>query len=111
MTGDGIPDLLTVGAGTTGTASGLWLADGQANGGRFDGTVDTTASDIAPDGPQDIGTPSSWNGLKAFTGQFTDSGFNDIEAYQPGTGTSTSCPARATGQPPPATRRTSRRIR
>ena len=86
MTGDGIPDLLTVGTGTTGTASGLWLADGQANGGRFDGTVDTTASDIAPNGPQDVGTPSSWNGLKAFTGQFTGSGFNDIEAYQPGTG-------------------------
>jgi hypothetical protein len=86
LTGDGIPDLLTVGNGTTGTGSGLWLAAGQASDGRFDGTVDTSASDIAPDGPQDIGTPASWNGLKAFSGQFTDSGFNDIEAYQPGTG-------------------------
>jgi Concanavalin A-like lectin/glucanases superfamily len=86
MTGDGIPDLLTVGTGTAGTASGLWLADGQADGGRFDGTVDAAASDIAPNGPQDVGTPSGWNGLKAITGQFTDNGFNDVEAYQPGTG-------------------------
>jgi Concanavalin A-like lectin/glucanases superfamily len=86
MTGDGIPDLLTVGNGTTGTAAGLWLAAGQGENGRFDGTVSTTASDIAPLGPQDIGTPSSWDGMKALTGQFTDSGFNDIEAYSPGTG-------------------------
>jgi hypothetical protein len=87
MTGDGIPDLLTVGTGTTGgTASGLWLAAGQGKNGRFDGTVATTASDIAPLGPQDVGTPSSWNGMKAITGQFTDSGFSDIEAYSPNTG-------------------------
>jgi hypothetical protein len=97
MTGDGIPDLLTVGTGTTGTASGLWLADGQASGGRFDGTVDTTASDIAPNGPQDVSTPSSWNGLKAFTGQFTDNGFNDIEAYQPGTGDAYVLPGQGDG--------------
>jgi hypothetical protein len=86
MTGDGIPDLLTVGNGTTGTAAGLWLAAGQGNDGRFDGTVATTATDIAPLGPQDVGTPSSWDGMRAFTGQFTDSGFNDIEAYSPDTG-------------------------
>jgi hypothetical protein len=85
MTGDGIPDLLTVGNGTTGTAAGLWLAAGQGNDdGYFDGTVATTASDIAPLGPQDIGSPSDWDGLKAITGQFTGSGFNDIEAYEPG---------------------------
>jgi hypothetical protein len=88
MTGDGIPDLLTVGNGTTGTAAGLWLAAGQGKDGRFDGTVATTASDIAPLGPQDIAAPSSWNGFKVITGQFTDSGFNDIEAYQPGGNTS-----------------------
>ena len=89
MTGDGIPDLLTVGTGTAGgTAAGLWLAAGQGKDGRFDGTVATTASDIAPLGPQDVGTPPSWNGLKVITGQFTDSGFNDVEAYQPGGNTS-----------------------
>jgi hypothetical protein len=85
MTGDGAPDLVTVGAGTSGTASGLWLAAGQENGGRFDGTVNTTAADVAPLGPQDNAAPAAWNGLQAITGQFTDSGFNDIEAYQPGT--------------------------
>lgn len=98
LTGDGIPDLLTVGSGTTGTAPGLWLADGKAadtaNGPAFDGTVSTTATDIAPYGPQglgtsqsdtNVGTPDSWNGLKAVTGQFVDPtpGFNDIEAYKP----------------------------
>jgi concanavalin A-like lectin/glucanase superfamily protein len=97
MTGDGIPDLLTAGNGTTGTASGLWLAAGQASSGRFDGTVDTTASDIAPNGPQDVSTPASWNGLKAFTGEFTDSGFNDIEAYDPGTGNAYVLPGQGDG--------------
>jgi hypothetical protein len=88
LTGDGIPDVLTVGAGTSGLASGLWLADGQNTNGYFNGTVDTTAADIGPYGPQDgaTGTPSGWNGLKVITGEFTDSGFNDIEAYSPGTG-------------------------
>jgi hypothetical protein len=86
MTGDGIPDVLTVGNGTTGTAAGLWLAGGQGKNGRFDGTVSTTASDIAPLGPQDVANPSSWTGYKAITGQFTDSGFNDIEAYNPANG-------------------------
>jgi Concanavalin A-like lectin/glucanases superfamily len=99
LTGDGVPDLLTVGSGTTGTAAGLWLADGQGNSNsQFDGTVDTTATDIAPLGPQDTatsatsaasgtpGAPANWNGWKAITGEFTDSGFNDVEAYQPTTG-------------------------
>lgn len=97
MTGDGIPDLLTVGTGTTGTAAGLWLAAGQGEGGRFDGTVSTTATDIAPDGPQDTGTPASWDGMGAITGQFTDSGFNDIEAYQPGTGDTYLLPGQGDG--------------
>jgi hypothetical protein len=94
MNGDGIPDLLTVGNGTTGTASGLWLAAGQGSGGRFNGTVATTADDIGPYGPQGMGTagssanpgtPADWNGLKAISGQFLGPGFNDIEAFAPGT--------------------------
>jgi hypothetical protein len=88
LTGDGIPDLLTIGNATTGMPSGLWLADGQAGSNGFDGTVDTIATDIAPLGPQDLGTPASWNGWRAITGQFDDApspGFNDIEAYDPGT--------------------------
>jgi hypothetical protein len=85
LTGDGTADLLTIGAGTTGTASGLWVADGQAgSSGQFDGTIDTTATDIAPYGPQGTGTPASWNGMDAITGQFNGAGFNAIEAWYPG---------------------------
>jgi hypothetical protein len=88
LTGDGIPDVLTVGAGTSGLASGLWLADGQNSNGYFNGTVNIAAADIAPTGPVNgttTGTPASWNGMKVITGEFTDSGFNDIEAYDPAT--------------------------
>jgi hypothetical protein len=87
LTGDGIPDLLTVGTGTNGIPAGLWLADGQAGSNGFDGTVTTTVTDIARIGPQDIG-PSTWTGTKVITGQFDDlngPGFNDVEAYEPGT--------------------------
>lgn len=101
MTGDGVEDLLTVGSGTTGSAPGLWLAGGKdagtASGSQFDGTIATNATDIAPYGPQGLGTsqngtstgpgtPNSWDGLKAITGQFGGAGFNDIEAYNPSTG-------------------------
>jgi hypothetical protein len=85
LSGDGIPDLLTVGNGTNGLPQGLWLADGQPGSNGFDGTVDTTATDIARIGPQDTG-PNSWTGMKVITGEFTDSGFNDVEAYNPANG-------------------------
>jgi hypothetical protein len=94
MNGDSITDLLTVGNGTTGTASGLWLAAGQGSGSRFNGTIAPTATDIGPYGPQGLGTagsgtnpgtPADWNGLKAIAGQFLGPGFNDVEAYAPGT--------------------------
>jgi hypothetical protein len=98
MNGDGIPDLLTVGSGSTGTAAGLWLASGNGNGSgggsRFDGTIDPTGTDIGPYGPQGLAaatsgansaTPASWTGLRAMSGQFLGPGFNDIEAYHPGT--------------------------
>jgi hypothetical protein len=93
LTGDGVPDLLTPGGTTTGIASGLWLAAGQGSGGQFDGTVSTTATDLAPYGPQGIdGTgptpnPAGWTGMKAVTGQFGGPGFNYIEAYTPGSAT------------------------
>jgi hypothetical protein len=85
LTGDGIPDLLTVGNGTNGLPQGLWLANGQPGSKGFDGTVDTTATDIARIGPQDTG-PNSWTGMKVITGQFGAlPGFNDVEAYDPST--------------------------
>jgi hypothetical protein len=95
LTGDGTPDLLTVGSGTTGDASGLWVAPGQANAsGQFDGTVNASATDIDPYGPQgdgistcsaNSGGPASWNGFQATTGQYAGPGFNAVEAYCPGT--------------------------
>jgi hypothetical protein len=93
LTGDGVPDLLTVGDGSTGTASGLWLAPGQGANGQFDGTVGTTPTDIAPYGAQGTDatgstpSPAGWNGMKAITGQFLGPGFNAIEAYTPGSST------------------------
>ncbi len=90
LTGDGVPDLLTVGDGTTGVAPGLWLAPGQGASGNFDGTVGTTPTDIAPYGAQGTDAtgsapdPAGWNGMKAITGQFLGPGFNAIEAYTPG---------------------------
>ena len=94
LTGDGVPDLLSAGTGTTGIASGLWLAPGQGSSGQFDGTVAATATDLAPYGAQAIDTagngialapsPAGWDGMKAITGQFGGPGFNDIEAYYPG---------------------------
>jgi hypothetical protein len=93
LTGDGIPDLLTVGDGTTGTAPGLWLAPGQGANGQFDGTVGTTPTDIAPYGAQGTDAtgsapnPAGWDGMKTITGQFLGPGFNAIEAYTPGSST------------------------
>jgi hypothetical protein len=93
LTGDGVPDLLTPGGSTTGVAAGLWLAPGQGSGGQFDGIVNTTATDLAPYGPQGAsgtGTtpnPAAWTGLKVLTGQFAGPGFNDVEAYKPGSTT------------------------
>ncbi|HXS64066.1 MAG TPA: LamG-like jellyroll fold domain-containing protein [Streptosporangiaceae bacterium] len=90
LTGDGVPDLLTVGDGTTGVAPGLWLAPGQGAGGTFDGTVGTTPTDIAPYGAQGTDAtgsapdPVGWNGMKVISGQFLGPGFNAIEAYAPG---------------------------
>ena len=97
MTGDGVEDLLTVGSGTTGSAPGLWLADGKdagtASGSQFDGTIATNATDIAPYGPQGLGTsqngtstgpgtPDSWDGLKAITGQFERRGLQRHRGLQ-----------------------------
>ncbi|HET9896802.1 MAG TPA: hypothetical protein VFQ44_17865 [Streptosporangiaceae bacterium] len=90
LTGDGVPDLLTVGDGTTGTAPGLWLAPGQGADGQFDGKVGTTPTDLAPYGAQgtdstgSAANPGGWTGMKAISGQFLGPGFNAIEAYTPG---------------------------
>ncbi|HSZ42838.1 MAG TPA: hypothetical protein VK817_22995 [Trebonia sp.] len=87
LTGDSIPDLLTAGTGTSGgVAPGLWLAAGEGSNGTFNGTVNTAATDIAPSGPQGVGTPASWDGFQAIIGQFLGSGDNAVQAYNPATG-------------------------
>jgi hypothetical protein len=58
LTGDNIPDLVTVGNDGSGVAPGLWLAAGEGSDGTFNGTINTTATGIAPNGPQDIGSPA-----------------------------------------------------
>ncbi|HEU5474691.1 MAG TPA: hypothetical protein VFV67_28925 [Actinophytocola sp.] len=79
LTGDGNPDLLTVG-GTGGTAAGLWLTPGNGNGGLrtptnigIRGTALTTT----------VGSPQDWAGTLVTTGQFTGSGMQDILAVAP----------------------------
>jgi hypothetical protein len=97
LTGDNIPDLVTVGNSTSSVAPGLWLAAGEGSGGTFNGTVNTTATDIAPGGPQDIGTPSSWDGYQAIIGQFLGVGSNAVEAYDPSTGVAFLLPGEGNG--------------
>jgi hypothetical protein len=97
LTGDNIPDLLTVGNSTSGVAPGLWLAAGEGRHGTFNGTIKTAATDIAPDGPQDIGTASSWDGYQAIIGQFLGPGSNAVEAYDPSTGVAILLPGASNG--------------
>jgi hypothetical protein len=82
FTGDGIPDLLTVG-GTSGVPAGLWLATGSANGQVTNTATDVGANGNGADGDQ---KPADFTGAQAVTGQFTDDGFQDVMAYYP-TGT------------------------
>jgi len=97
LTGDNIPDLLTVGNSTSGVAPGLWLAAGEGSHGTFNGTVDTAATDIAPTGPQGVGTSSSWDGYQAIIGQFLGPGSNAVEAYDPSTGAGVLLPGASNG--------------
>jgi hypothetical protein len=85
LTGDNIPDLVTVG-NTPGVAPGLWLAAGEGSDGTFNGTMNTAATDIAPNGPQDVGTPSSFDGDQAIIGQFTGANSNAVQVYDPSDG-------------------------
>ncbi|MGW1784043.1 FG-GAP-like repeat-containing protein [Streptomyces sp. NPDC002143] len=83
LTGDGIPDLTTVGA-QAGLSSGLWLAHGTS-----DGQLTTSATDLGLQGTgaNSTGSPTDWNGTQTVTGHFnTGAGFNDVLDYNPATG-------------------------
>ncbi|GAA2750758.1 hypothetical protein [Kitasatospora cinereorecta] len=79
LTGDGIPDLVTVG-GRNGLPSGIWLAPGTG-----DGHVGP-AVNIGAAGPgfNTEPTPSDWDGALPLTGRFTGGSFQDLLFYYPG---------------------------
>jgi hypothetical protein len=86
LTGDGVPDLLTVGD-PAGLGPGLWLAPGKtAPAAAATGRVKTPAVDIGinGDGTSTVGSPSDWNGAQVVTGQFIGRGFQDLLVYFPG---------------------------
>ncbi|MGW2650034.1 LamG-like jellyroll fold domain-containing protein [Streptomyces sp. NPDC001393] len=84
LTGDGVPDLLTVG-GQNNLPSGLWLAGGKTDPGKITGNghVVSAAGNIGVDGDGLNGQSSDFDHAIAITGQFTDSGFQDVLVYYP----------------------------
>lgn len=86
MTGDRVPDLLTVGD-PAGLGPGLWLAPGEAAPGlAAKGRVKAPAVDIGINGDDTstYGSPSDWNGAQVVAGQFMGQGFQDLLVYFPG---------------------------
>lgn len=86
MTGDGIPDLVTVG-GTRGVPSGLWVAAGKpaATGTTGSGQVVTPAVNIGTHGAPFTGdnSPADFDGAQVVTGQFMGEGLQDYLLYYP----------------------------
>jgi hypothetical protein len=82
MTGDGIPDLVTVG-GTSGVPSGLWVAAGEhaANGTTGSGQVVTPAVNIGTSGVSPQGSSADFDGTEVITGQFIGEGLQDYLVY------------------------------
>ncbi|MDX3245097.1 hypothetical protein [Streptomyces sp. ME18-1-4] len=79
LTGDNVPDLVTVGA-QNGFPSGLWLAPGTG-----DGHVSTSPSDIGVngDGRGSNGSSSDFDGSTVITGRFTGGTEQDVLVYFP----------------------------
>jgi hypothetical protein len=80
LTGDGKPDLLTVG-GTPGLASGLWLAPGKTGS----GAVSLPAVNIGINGNGVVGddSPADFDGAQVISGKFTGVSFEDVLVYYP----------------------------
>jgi hypothetical protein len=87
LTGDGIPDLVTPGGGSTGLPVGLWLAKGEAAAGGTagDGQIITSTADIGAEGDGIVGdySPADFTGAQVVTGLFNDNGLQDTLAYFP----------------------------
>ncbi|MEO3777022.1 LamG-like jellyroll fold domain-containing protein [Micromonospora sp. B11E3] len=81
LTGDGAPDLVTVGA-THGLPPGLWLAPG----GSEQTAVAGTNIGARGNGVTGNNSPADFNGGQAITGHFTGTGLQDVLVYYPATG-------------------------
>ncbi|MBF9070816.1 hypothetical protein [Streptacidiphilus fuscans] len=79
LTGDGIPDLVTVGA-QNGLPSGLWLAPGTGNGHAAVSPIDIGVNGA---GFNSTGSPSDFDGATAITGRFTGGANQDVLIYYP----------------------------
>ncbi|WP_377272884.1 LamG-like jellyroll fold domain-containing protein [Peterkaempfera sp. SMS 1(5)a] len=101
LTGDGLPDLLTVGK-QNGLPSGLWLAPGQT----------TAAAGVAVSGIADIGvsgtgvntsgSAADFDGTQAITGMFTGAAGSGLQAvldYDPATGAGSVIDTNGDGSP------------
>ena len=98
LNGDGVPDLVTVGA-QHGLPSGLWLAAGTG-----DGHVATSPTDIGIKGAgfSSTGSPSDFDGGTAITGRFTGGFEQDVLIYNfsgPRAGCGEILPGNDTGAP------------
>ncbi|MDH6578421.1 LamG-like jellyroll fold domain-containing protein [Kitasatospora sp. MAP5-34] len=84
LTGDGQPDLLTVG-GKNGLPSGLWLGRGRGDAAA---RAISAANNIGAygNGYNGDNLPSDFDGAQAVVGHFTDNNFQDVLAYYPATG-------------------------
>ncbi|MEU8299696.1 LamG-like jellyroll fold domain-containing protein [Micromonospora sp. NPDC048909] len=83
MTGDGMSDLLAVGSANN-LKPGLWLAE---NNGAIG--VNPSVTNIGTRGNGSSGTysPADFDGSQVISGHFTGTGFQDVLAYYPTTGT------------------------
>ncbi|MCU7820152.1 FG-GAP-like repeat-containing protein [Kitasatospora sp. DSM 101779] len=81
FTGDGTPDLLTVG-GQHGLTSGIWLARGD---GQNATRVSSSAVDIGINGNgySSGNVPADFDGALAISGHFTDTNLQDVLVYYP----------------------------
>lgn len=79
LTGDGVADLLTVGA-TNNLPSGLWLAAGKNTG-----QVVAATTNIGTNGNGLLGgsNPADFDGAQVITGHFTGTGLQDTFVYYP----------------------------
>ncbi|MGW4498564.1 LamG-like jellyroll fold domain-containing protein [Micromonospora sp. NPDC004336] len=81
LTGDGAPDLVTVGA-RHGLPPGLWLAP---TDGEQSALVGTNIG-ARGNGVTGQNSPADYNGAQAITGHFTGTGLQDVLVYYPATG-------------------------